>query len=78
MILVEKYDIKRSSKWYKELDKLCYLSKNLYNATLYTIRQYFFQNGKCLGYNQVNKQFQEENNADYRALPSKVAQHTQN
>ena len=77
MILVEKHDIKRSSKWYKELDKLCYLSKNLYNATLYTIRQYFFQNGKCLGYNQVNKQFQEENNPDYRALPSKVAQHTQ-
>ena len=77
MVLVEKHDVKRNSKWYNELDKLCYLSKNLYNATLYTIRQHFFQNGKCLGYNQVNKQFQEENNPDYRALPSKVAQHTQ-
>ena len=77
MVLVEKHDIKRSSKWYKELDKLCYLSKNLYNATLYTIRQYFFQEKKCLGYNQVNKQFQDENNPDYRALPSKVAQQTQ-
>ena len=77
MVLVEKHDVKRNSKWYKELDKLCYLSKNLYNATLYTIRQHFFRNGKCLGYNQVNKQFQDENNPDYRALPSKVAQHTQ-
>ena len=75
MVLVEKHDIKRSSKWYKELDKLCYLSKNLYNATLYTIS--FFQEKKCLGYNQVNKQFQDENNPDYRALPSKVAQQTQ-
>ena len=77
MVVVEKHDVKRSSKWYKELDKLCYLSKNLYNATLYTIRQHFFQNGKCLGYNQVNKQIQEENNPHYRALFSKVAQHIQ-
>lgn len=75
MKLVEKHDFKKSSAQYKELDQLCFLSKNLYNAGLYTVRQYFFAERKFLGYNQLTNQFSETNQPDFRALPAKVAQH---
>lgn len=75
MELVEKHDFLRCSVEYKELDQLCFLSKNLYNAGLYAVRQYFFAEKKFLGYNQLANQFAETNQQDYRALPAKVAQH---
>lgn len=75
MKLVEKHDFKKSSAQYKELDQLCFLSKNLYNAGLYMVRQYFFAERKFLGYNQLTNQFSETNQPDFRALPAKVAQH---
>ena len=75
MKLVEKHDFKKGSAQYKELDQLCFLSKNLYNAGLYTVRQYFFTERKFLGYNQLTNQFSETNQPDFRALPAKVAQH---
>ena len=53
------------------------LSKNLYNATLYTVRQYYFANKQFLNYHAVNKIYAGNNQPDYRALPAKVAQHTQ-
>ena len=74
--LVEKHDFLKDSAEYKELDRLCFLSKNLYNAGLYAVRQYFFANKKCLSYFQLTNQFAEKNQADFRALPAKVAQHT--
>ena len=43
MQLVEKHIIKRNDIRYKELMNLCHLSKNLYNTSLYTIRQYWFE-----------------------------------
>lgn len=47
--LVEKHDFRKGSAEYKELDKLCFLSKNLYNAGLYTVRQHFSpQKNFCL------------------------------
>ncbi|MBR4152706.1 MAG: transposase [Selenomonadaceae bacterium] len=75
MKLVEKHDFQKGSVEYKELDQLCFLSKNLYNAGLYTVRQYFFAEKKFLGYNQLASQFAETNQRDFRALPAKVAQH---
>lgn len=77
MVLVEKHIIKLSHQYYDELDHLCLLSKNLYNSTLYTIRQYYFTNKQFLNYQAVNKLFASSNNPDYRALPAKVAQHIQ-
>jgi len=41
MELVEKHDFHKGSTEYKELDQLCFLSKNLYNAGLYVVRQHF-------------------------------------
>ena len=77
MVLVEKHIIKPHHKYYDELDHLCFLSKNLYNATLYSIRQYYFANKQFLNYHAVNKLFAGGNQPDYRALPAKVAKHTQ-
>ena len=73
MRLVEQHIIKSSNKYYKELKHLCGLSKNLYNATLYEIRQYFFENKKYLSYPLVDKKFKETNNIDYKSLPAQTA-----
>ena len=76
MTLVEKHDFLKGSAEYDELDKLCFLSKNLYNAGLYAVRQHFFATKKFLPYNELTSQFTETNQSDFRALPAKVAQHT--
>ena len=77
MILVERHIIKHKHKYYNELDNLCWLSKNLYNSILYNVRQYYFENKKLLTYQVINKIYVDTNNEDYRALPAKVAKHTQ-
>ena len=74
---VEVHQVKPGNEQYQELKRLCFLSKNLYNATLYAVRQHFFDNKKYLNYYEVNAQFTHSDQPDYRALPSKVAQHTQ-
>jgi len=76
-IRVEQHQITTQDNRYKESNNLCWLSKNLYNATLYTIRQHYFETKKYLGYNNVNNKFTHDNNPDYRALPAKVAKYTQ-
>ena len=71
---------------YDELDRMMFLSKNLYNACLYTERQLFFQKRDCkdpelksklkgfIGNFALSKQLQDEDNPDYRALPAAVSQ----
>jgi len=73
MILVERHFYKSQDNEYAELDGLCFLSKNLYNATLYAVRQHFFKTGEYLNYNSVNAQFTHESQQDYSALPRKVS-----
>ena len=77
LTLIEKHQINYHSKEHKECDKLCFLSKNLYNSTLYTIRQHYFNTKNYLTYPEINKQFAFNNQPDYRALPAKVSQWTQ-
>ena len=69
--------VKKGSPLYQEIDNLCFKSKNLFNATLYSERQSYFNTGKFKYYNQVNKDFTDKNQPDYRALPAKVSKHTQ-
>ena len=76
MLLVEKQIIRSSNPLYKELDHLCFLSKNLYNVTLYTIRQHYFNTKKYLSYFSIVKDFAKDSRVDYRALPAKVSQQT--
>jgi putative transposase len=72
MQLVERHIIKQSHKFYKECDKFCFLSKNLFNYANYLIRQPFINDRTRLSYNTVQKQCQ--NTPDYLALPAKVSQ----
>lgn len=76
MLLVEKQIIRPSNPLYKDLDNLCFLSKNLYNVTLYTVRQHYFNTKKYLSYFSIVKDFAKDNQVDYRTLPAKVSQQT--
>lgn len=74
MVLSERHIIRKSSPYYKELDHLCFLSKNLFNASMYSIRQHYFSTKEYLNkYNLINE-FTRTSNADYTALPRKVSQ----
>ena len=76
MKLVEQHIIKSNNVLYKELDNLCFLSKNLYNQALYRIRQQFFNDKTFKNYNEVNRELHDENQVDYRALPANTSQET--
>lgn len=71
MILVERHIIRQSHHHWKEIDKLSFLSKNLYNAANYICRQHFFATGKK--YNLTELYHLTKNSVDYRALPTKVS-----
>lgn len=72
MILCERHLIKPTHPFYEECDKLTFLAKNLYNATLYYQRDSFF-NKDFKSYYDVNRVFTHTNQKDYRALPAKVS-----
>ena len=76
MILCERHLIKSTHPFYDECDKLTFLAKNLYNATLYYQRDSFF-NKDFKNYYDVNRVFTHTNQKDYRALPSKVSKQVQ-
>lgn len=85
MQLAERHIIKKGHSFYKEIDNLCFLSKNLYNKANYIIRQEFIktskekEQGKCehanwIRYNQIQKTLQDSKDFDYIQLPAKVSQ----
>jgi len=59
---------------YVALKTLCRLSKNLYNATLYTIRQYYFTEKKYLRYESAYHALKD--NENYKLLNTDIAQQT--
>ena len=74
MQLVEQHAIGTSNPLHKEMDRLSFLSKNLYNQALYRVRQEFFKTKKYLSYQRLNNELTQEQQADYTALPRKVSQ----
>ena len=76
LILSERHLIFKGHDYYSECDKLTFLAKNLYNATLYYQRNSFF-NQSFKNYYKVNKEFTHNNQVDYRALPTKVSKQVQ-
>ena len=74
MRLVEKHIITKDNLYYREVDDLCFRAKNLYNVGLYTIRQHYFKTKIFLGYENLQKQLQQNKQVDYYALPTKVSQ----
>ena len=69
---VERHLIKPNHKYFKEVDELAFLSKNLYNASLYVVRQEFFKSNKILSFNNAYHLIKQSK--DYKLLPSKVSQ----
>ena len=76
MILSEQHIFKRGSEAFREFEKLCRNANNLYNATMYCVRQEFFT-GTILTYEAVNKMFIQCKQADYYSLPTKISQQIQ-
>ncbi|MDJ0648566.1 MAG: transposase [Xenococcaceae cyanobacterium MO_188.B19] len=72
MQLVERHKINPNHRFWKQIDTLCFLSKNLYNYCNYQIRQSFIFEKIYLGYNQLYHLV--KNTPDYKALPAKVSQ----
>ena len=76
MYLVERHIIKSNNPLYKELDNVCFLSKNLYNKALYIVRQHYFNTKEYLNYYKVNRKLIDSKDVDYYALPCKVSNQT--
>lgn len=74
--LTERHIISKHHPFFQECDALCFLSKNLYNATLYAQRQSFFDDD-FKNYYEVNARFTQEDQVDYRRLPAKVSKQVQ-
>src|SRR4028118_2284563 len=75
MYLTQKNQIRHLNQAeFLALRELCRLSKNLYNVGLYTVRQYFFQEGKHLrcesNYHQCKV------NENYQLLNTDISQQT--
>lgn len=53
MQLVEKHIIKTEHKFFKQIDALCLVSKNLYNSANFVIWQNFIYSRGYLNYQQI-------------------------
>lgn len=58
---------------YKALDYYAFLSKNLYNSTLYRHRQDYQEGKKKVRWNILVNEFRFTNQPDFRALPSSMS-----
>lgn len=74
--LIESHTIKPTNPHYKELDNICFLSKNLYNAANYIIKQHYLETKTFLNKFELINKFTREYQPDYKSLPAKIAQLT--
>lgn len=74
MILVERHVVKVGTVEFKEYDAICFLSKNMYNSALYALRKHFFEAKTLKHKYELSKEFQEQNQPDYRAMFVRSAQ----
>ena len=72
MILVERHIIQPTHRFYPEIDRLCFLSKNLYNYANYLVRQSLIFENTYLHYYDLQKTLSTQ--VDYQAMPAKVSQ----
>jgi len=72
MQLVEQHVIGKNDPRFEAIDQTAFLSKNLYNAANYLVRQAFILDHRYIPYNQLDKLMKHA--PDYCALPRKVSQ----
>ena len=73
MLLVETHNINKKHVSYDEIDKLSFLSKNLFNMALYNIRQHYFATNTFLDFKANYDLVKNIQKNDYEALPRKVS-----
>lgn len=73
MDLTEKEIIYSTDKRFDLIKELCHLSKNLYNASLYDVRQYYFETKLYRTWQSQRPIFTKNHNSDYYALQSHLA-----
>jgi IS605 OrfB family transposase len=74
MQLVEQHIIDRRDARFAVIDPACFASKNLYNASLYILRQAFFAHEHVPTYAKLAHSLKDT--TEFRTLPAKVAQWT--
>ena len=73
MYLTEKEIIYSTDERFDLIKELCHLSKNLYNASLYDVRQYYFETKSYRTWQSQGTIFTKTKNPDYYALQSYLA-----
>ena len=73
MNLTEKEIIYSTDERFSLIKDLCHLSKNLYNASLYDVRQYYFKTKSYRTWQSQCPLFTKIKNPDYHALQSHLA-----
>ena len=73
MDLTEKEIIYSTDERFDLIKELCHLSKNLYNASLYDVRQYYFETKSYRTWQSQRPIFTKNHNPDYYALQSHLA-----
>ena len=73
MNLTEKDIIYSTDGGFTVIKELCHLSKNLYNASLFDVRQYYFETKSYRTWQSQKPIFTKTKNPDYYALQSDVA-----
>ena len=73
MDLTEKEIIYSTDKRFDLIKELCHLSKNLYNASLYDVRQYYFETKLYRTWQSQRPIFTKNHNSDYYALQSHLS-----
>ena len=73
MYLTEKEIIYSIDERFDLIKELCHLSKNLYNASLYDVRQYYFKTKSYRTWQSQDTIFTRTKNPDYYALQSYLA-----
>lgn len=72
---VERHIVKQNNPIWQQIDRLCFLSKNLYNYANYQLRQKFIFDSVYLGYSKLYHLV--KGTPDYRALPARDAKRHQ-
>jgi putative transposase len=76
MYLVERHVIKEKNPLHKELDNICFLTKNLYNKGLYLVRKHYFETKKYLDYLKLSRILRDSKDVDYYSINTKVSSET--
>ncbi|MEO1186306.1 MAG: transposase [Cyanobacteria bacterium J06636_27] len=72
MKLIEKHLLKQTHHKFREIDKACFASKNLFNSAVYICRQCYFKGDSIPSFNELYHLLKFSD--DYKNLPAKISQ----